>query len=66
MQPYGTYKGHTRDPSRWYYGYPSDTQEVQDAVAPGVRMRNRKAKRRVHNKVTRQALKMELKEQHND
>lgn len=58
MKPYGTYGRHILD----YRLFNScDVQEAQDCLAQGYRIRNKKQKRRLHNKKTRQAAKQETR-----
>ena len=60
MQPYGTNNCET-------LRYPDpngpDTHEIQSAVLPGYRIRNRKQKNRLFKKRTRHILKKELRTQ---
>lgn len=53
-RPYGTYSiGH--DMPNWYIKeYYLDCADAQDFLPQGYRIRNKKAKRRLHNKRTRQ------------
>lgn len=62
MRPFGTYKLNL-------HGWPVskfDVADCQDLLPKGKRIRNKKAKRRMHNKATRQeAVKQLRKEQDN-
>lgn len=48
-KPYGTYSRRILEPTPYHM----DVEEVQDSVAAGHRIRNKKQKRRLHNKRTR-------------
>lgn len=58
-KPFGTYSGIHGVPK----GYYPDCADVQDGLLPGCRIRNKKAKRRVHNKRTRRTLDAELRKE---
>lgn len=58
MQPFGTYNDN-RDHVYLHY----DVGDVQTFLPKGHRIRNKKAKRRTHNKVTRQRAKEELRKE---
>lgn len=62
MKPYGTY-GRQKLMLPEFYGDFMDVSEVQDSLPKGFRIRNKKQKRRWHNKRTRTLLKRDLREQ---
>ncbi|HDF8527463.1 TPA: hypothetical protein PEP05_000806 [Vibrio parahaemolyticus] len=62
MKPYGTY-GRQMLMLPEFYGDFMDVSEVQDSLPKGFRIRNKKQKRRWHNKRTRTVLKRDLREQ---
>ncbi len=58
-KPFGLYPRHALDLPR-YLGVYMDVADVQDCLPQGCRIRNKKHKRRLHNKRTRQKLKNNL------
>lgn len=61
-KPFGTYGGYALELPR-IYGIYMDVQECQDSLSQGCRIRNKKAKRRLHNKRTRRTLDAELRKE---
>lgn len=61
-RPYGTYGDYALELPRMYGDF-MDVVECQDSLAQGCRIRNKKAKRRAHNKRTRQVLNSQLRKE---
>lgn len=61
-RPFGTYGDMALELPRWFGDF-MDVQECQDSLSQGCRIRNKKAKRRLHNKRTRRSLDAALRKE---
>lgn len=60
MRKYGVYKDSHGEP------IPYDVAATQDILPSGQRIRNKKAKRRRHNKIARSQAKAEIRKEQNE